>query len=191
MLVHYAMRNLVDYVGANPKPTPASIAAAVLGGEREQHWVNLGGQLALERDVDRLLADIKSNRVAPGAHIHERYDALWAAYPLQKQKHALACLLLVSEASGLTEDLWQKSLDEAMQIQELIRDQVFATRKKDYDNHFRQITFRNHGEMDAVMGRVEDNSFVKQVRQDTEAFREKLAAIRSRTKKANAVAVTV
>ena len=38
----------------------------------------------------------------------------------------------------------------------------------DYENPFRRATYRNEDEMTAAIGRVEDNSFVKQVASDTE-----------------------
>ena len=69
-------------------------------------------------------------------------------------------------------ELWNAALDEAVRIQEYVRDQVYVSRKKDYDNPFRQTTFRNAEEMKAVLGTAEDNSFVKQVQQETELFKQ-------------------
>jgi len=76
--------------------------------------------------------------------------------------------------------LWNAALDEAVRIQEYVRDQVYATRKKDYDNPFRKITFRNAEEMKAVLGTAEENGFVKQVRQETEAFKQQVASVKAR-----------
>lgn len=185
MLLHYAVRNLMDYLQSQPAATPASMAKSLTDPRgRQQHWVNLGGQIVPEPEVDRLLADIKAGRLDSWTAIHERYDTLWAQYPLQKQQHALACLLFVLGKDTLTDALWEQSLDEAMQIQEEIRDQVQATREKDFQNHFRQITFRNQQEMQAVMGTIQDNSFVRQMQKDTEAFRQRIATLRTRTKSA-------
>jgi hypothetical protein len=44
-----------------------------------------------------------------------------------------------------------------------------VTKKKDYTNTSR-INYRNEAERDAVLGKVEDNAFIKQARLDTEAF---------------------
>ena len=59
-----------------------------------------------------------------------------------------------------------------MQIQEYICEQVYLTRKKDYDDAFRSITFRNAAEMQSVLGTAEENGFVKQVRTATAAYRQ-------------------
>jgi len=151
-----------------------------LAGPREQSWVNLGGQLAPEPEVQRLLEDIKLGRLTGWREIHERYDLMWQDYPRQKQAHALAVLLELLGTNDLTPALWNAALDEAVRIQEYVRDQVYATRKKDYDNPFRKSTFRNAEEMKAVMGTPETNSFVKQVRQETEAFKQLVASVKAR-----------
>ncbi len=179
MLHYYAVKNLLDYMKANPAATLASMCEE-LAGPRERNWVNLGGQLVPTPDVDRLLVDIKAGQHHSWAQIHRAYDALWAVYPLQKQRHALACLLEVLESEELTPEAWNAALDEAMRIQEYVRDQVFLSRQKDYTNRFRQTTFRNAAEMRAVVGTPEDNSFVKLVRKETEEFGRLVQAVKER-----------
>ena len=105
---------------------------------------------------------------------------MWRNYPHQKQAHALVCLRELLATKNLTAETWNLALDEAVRIQEYVRDQVYLTRKKDYDDPFRQIIFRNAEEMQAVMGTPETNSFVRQVRQETAAFAELVAAVKSR-----------
>ena len=46
-------------------------------------------------------------------------------------------------------------------IQQYICEQVYLSRKKDYDNIYRQATYRNQAEMEAAIGTIEDNSFVQ------------------------------
>ncbi len=177
MLHHYAVKNLLAYWKANPGTTVPSMAKA-LAGPRQEAWVNLGGQLVPAPDVHRLLASIKSGALAGWTEIHQAYDRLWQEYPLRKQQHALATLQALLGTQSLTPADWNAALDEAIAIQELIRDRVYLSRKKDYDDPFRQTTFRNPEEMRAVVGTPEDNSFVAQVRQETEAFRSAANAAR-------------
>ncbi len=68
----------------------------------------------------------------------------------------------------LTAEDWKAALNKTLEIQQYISDQVYISRKKDFDNPFRHTTFRNKAEMKAAIGSVEDNSFILQVRQDTE-----------------------
>ncbi|MGA2499949.1 MAG: DUF4954 family protein [Tepidisphaeraceae bacterium] len=178
MLHHYAVKNLLAYLAANPGATLASTCSA-LAAPRQQTWVNLGGQLVPAPDVDRLLADIKSGALAGWPEIHQAYDRLWQEYPLRKQQHALATLHTLLDTQSLTPAAWNTALDQAIAIQELIRDRVYLSRKKDFDDPFRQTTFRNPEEMRAVLGTPEDNNFVAQVRQETEAFRSLAVAARA------------
>ena len=201
MLHYYVVKNLLAYMQANPDATRETMCRD-LAGQRETNWVNLGGQLAPEPEVERLFDDIKAGRLKNWHEIHGRYDEMWQDYPRRKQAHALAILLKLLGAGDcpdfclskngtvpfsadfstdtLTPAQWNAALDEAVRIQEYVRDQVYATRKKDYDNPFRQATFRNAEEMKAVLGTAEDNGFVKQVRQETEAFKQQVASVKAR-----------
>ena len=179
MLHYYAMKNLLAYMQGNPDATLASMCKA-LGGPRVEDWVNLGGQLVQARDVERLLGEIKSGRLGSWPEIHQAYDRLWRRYEKDKGRHAFATLLALLGAKELTPALWQAALEEVVRTQEFIREQVYLTRKKDYDNPFRQATFRNAAEMQAVAGTAEDNSFVKQVRQETEDLKQLVEAVRQR-----------
>ncbi len=169
MLLYYAVKNLIEFMRSHPEATFASMRRT-LQGERIGEWTNLGGQLVPTAEVDRLRADIASQALAGWDDIHRRYDELWQAYPLEKQRHAFAILEYAHGGSPLSPQQWQDALREGKRIQQCIRDQVYRSRKKDYDNSFRHITFRNAEEMAAAIGTVEENSFVLQVRGETDAF---------------------
>ncbi len=105
---------------------------------------------------------------------------MWQRYPHDKQRHALATLLDLNGWKELTGEQWMSSLGEAIRIQEYVRDQVFLTRKKDHDNPFRQTTFRDEAERIAVIGTPENNTFVKQLRVETEEFRKRVEEAKRR-----------
>jgi NDP-sugar pyrophosphorylase family protein len=179
MLHYYAVKNLMEYLEHQQDATFSSMCKA-LSGEREREWVNLGGQLMLAGDVDQIRSDIGTGQLKSWDEIHQRYGTLWEGYPLAKQRHAFATLCELYGGRAVTKDQWDSALGRAMDIQELIRDQVHASRKKDFDNPFRQATYRNLEEMTAAIGTVEDNSFVKQVRDETEEFSKRIEEIKKR-----------
>ena len=78
--------------------------------------------------------------------------------------------LYKDETDVLTSEMWNENLDKAVKIQQFICDQVYESRKKDYDNPFRNATFRNEEEKIAVIGKIDETSFVKQIREETENF---------------------
>jgi hypothetical protein len=80
----------------------------------------------------------------------------------------------------LTPRAWTAALDEAVKIQQYVCDQTYLSRKKDFDNPFRQMVYSTPEEMAAVLGTAEGNSFVKQVRKETQAFGDLAEAIKKR-----------
>ncbi len=179
MLHYYAIKNLLDYFNINPEVDFSSMCKA-LKGKREKKWVNLGGQLIPEKDVDQMRADIGSGKLAKWTEIHNRYDKLWEKYPFEKQKHAYAALCELLSTDNLRKEQWIPALDKAVEIQEFIKEQVYISRKKDFDNPFRQATYRNMEEMTAAIGTIEDNSFVQEVRKETEDFKKLIEEIKKR-----------
>ena len=179
MLQYYAIKNIAAYCAENADADFAAVCSA-LAGERTADWTNLGGQIVPTPQVDRLRADIGSGSLGAWQKIHARYNELWAAYPLEKRRHAFAvlCGLLGTASPGVKQ--WHAALDKAVAIQEQIRDRVYASRKKDDENPFRRATFRSEAEMKATVGTADENSFVKQVRTETEEFRKTIGDIKKR-----------
>ena len=168
MLKYYVACTLLNYMKANPKTTFEDMHNA-LYAERERNWINLGGQLIPEKDVDSLRADIDSGLLVTWDDIHQRYHDLWQQYTIDKHKHAYAVFCNLS-GDKLDRNSLISLLRCAIEIQKYISEQVYLTRKKDYDNPFRQATYRNAAEMKAAIGTIEDNTFVTQIRDETETF---------------------
>jgi len=179
MLHYYAIKNLAEYMNANPQATFASMSEA-LAGERQREWVNLGGQLVPAGDVNSIRADINSGNLGCWKDIHSRYDSLWKNYSVAKQRHGLAILCEIYGKDNITGEEWVSALERCLEIQETICQRVYTARKKDFDNPYRQATYRNTEEMTAAIGTIEANSFVKQVKDETETFRENVEDIKKR-----------
>ncbi len=175
MLLYYGVKNVLDYVESNSKSSLSSMNAE-LAGVRETRWENLGGQLMTTQQADDVRADIGDNTLDSWCAIHQRYDELWDNYPRQKQQHAFAVILNLLGKESLSSDNWQRCLRKAVEIQDYIRDQVYVSRKKDFDKPFRQATFRNDDEMRAAIGVVDDNDFITKVREETNDFRQRVDA---------------
>jgi hypothetical protein len=169
ILHYYAVKNLIAYMASHPKATFSTMSKS-LTNKRQHEWVNLGGQIMQKTDLDKLRSDIGSGKIKTWPEIHNRYDDLWAKYTTDKQKHAYALLCELYEKETLTKPEWKLALDKAIVLQKYVSEQVYVTRKKDYDNPFRQTTFRNKEEMTAAIGTIDENSFIIQVKQETEDF---------------------
>ena len=151
-------------------------------GKRIRKWINLGGQTMPEEDVDQLRADIRDGKLNTWDEIHKRYDELWLDYQHEKLRHAYFALMFLykDDADVLTKEMWIENLDKAVRIQQFVCDQVYQSRKKDYDNEIRSTTFRNEDEKIAVVGRIDDVSFVQQTREETEEFKQRVENYKKR-----------
>ena len=56
---------------------------------------------------------------------------------------------------------------------DIYSDSIYS-RKKDYDDPFRQMTYGDDGEMTAVLGSVNDNVFLRELKERTEEFNARL-----------------
>jgi hypothetical protein len=177
MIRFYALKNLLDWREAH-SDAGLPLMHRELGGEREREWFNLGGQLVPRAKFERLVADIKSRKLDSWQNIHAKYNGFWSEYQEDKQRHAWASLLAVLKKETLTPREWNTEIDEAIETQRFISDQVRETRAKDFENYFRSTTFRNEAEKRAVVGVLEENSFVKHTREQTDTVTARFERIR-------------
>ena len=175
MLIHYAMSNVLDYC---ENRTPQWEELAKMGEQACDAWVNLGGQLMRNSDLDILRHDICNGTLDTWDDIHHRYDELWERYANDKLCHALHALHTALDTDSMTPDTWLQALAHEERIQRRISEQVYLSRKKDYDNPFRTLTSRNAEEALAVYGTPEENSFVSQVREEMFAHVRRIERLR-------------
>ena len=181
MLVHYAVMNVLPYAESCPDASLAALSAEC-AGPREHAWVNMGGQLMTESEVDRLRADIREGRLRSWEDIHARYAELWERYPGDKLRHAVQCLAALKGVGTLSAADWRHAVEEELRIRRYICAQVYETRRKDYDNPFRRATYRNEAEMLAAIGELDANSFVRRIRSETETDIARLEALLKKLK---------
>ena len=136
MLIYYAM-------SSNPQ--------ACNGSSRVQRWVNVGGQLVQGKDMDTLLEDIELGRINSWNGVNRRLDDLWARYTEDRSHHAYGVLCELAQKKELDQADWNYFSQRYATICQLVRDRIVASRQKDADNEFRQTTFWNTAEMQAVI----------------------------------------
>ena len=140
MLVFYAMKNLEG--GQCP----------AVSGKRETEWVNIGGQLVAKPDMEQLIADVESGVLGSWAAVNGRLNDLWATYPAQRQAHAYGVLCQLYGEQPLSAETWSRCLERYESIKNYIEEQKVASRRKDEVNPFRNMTYWDDAEREAVLG---------------------------------------
>ncbi len=177
MLLFYGVKSIASYLstyGIHYDYFAAQIPAHV-----SFDWVNMGGQLVPSSKVDSLRAAIRTGLVTNWQDIHAQYEAWWTMYPRDRAENAWAVLCFITGEPVISPDRWNSLLDRSLEIRSYIEEQVYVTKKKDYTNHYRSITYRNDDERDAVLGKVEDNSFIKTAAEETRLFHEMIDKVRA------------
>lgn len=179
MLLYYAFGTIIARLNTDKAATLSSIFKEY-SADPQRDWVNLGGQLVPKRDIDKLREDIGAKGLKSWEEIHGRYDALWNLYPEEKLRHSIMVLTDILGYKKSGRETLNTLIDDFSKIQEYIKEKVYLSRKKDFENPFRQATFRNRQEMDSAIGVLENNDFVKQINGETEKILKDLSALRNR-----------
>ena len=54
---------------------------------------------------------------------------------------------------------------------------IYESRARDYQNEFRKMVYDSDAEMNKVLGRLEDNSFIREQQGELEAFSKKINSL--------------
>ncbi len=76
-----------------------------------------------------------------------------------------------------TKKVFLKLLQQSMLTKEWMTNAIYESRAKDYQNPFRQMVYSTEQEMEKVIGKLKDNTFIVQQSEDTAAFSKKAAGI--------------
>ena len=149
---------------------------------KRNNWLNIGGQLMPEEEVYQLKKDIKEDNINGWHDVHRWYYLQGEAYPQQKRQHALASLAEIREINldGVSVGDIVQWLDEAVEIRKQMVAAIHFSRAKDYTNPFRKMTYESEQEMEKVLGKLDDNSFVKQQQQELTLFVETIASLQAK-----------
>lgn len=174
MIVLYGIKNIL----AANKPSFLALQAVAKTAKRGE-WLNIGGQLMKADTVTLLKSKIRKNKISSWPQLHAAYEEIGNDYAADKLQHAIAALLDIKEVSlkDLTPALLAEWMNETTRTMEWITIQIKRSREKDYKNPFRQLAYESEKEMNAVVGSLENNSFINQTITDLESYKEKVHQI--------------
>ena len=132
--------------------------------QSRQEWMNIGGQLVPSSSLVVLLEEIKSRKLNSWDAVHLAYKGIADSTPDHLFQHAVAALLEIEHIS--LEDLTATKLSSLFRGHLATNEKVFQgivqSREKDMTNPFRKMVYANEKEMESVLGKMADNSFVRE-----------------------------
>jgi hypothetical protein len=178
LIVLYAVKNVMQFVETNEIKTFEAIHNIALTAQREP-WYNVGGQLMPASTLHALKEEIREDKISSWADLHEQYQEIGKQYATDKLQHSIASLLYIHEKTiaDFNADFFVECLQASIQTQTVLTEGIYKSRAKDYENPFRKMTYENEAEMDAVVGKLDDNSFIRQTQEDLLTYKQKVKAL--------------
>ena len=105
--------------------------------------------------------DIGEGRINGWDDLHDQYRRWGGAYSLEKLRHSAACWFELAGKQTLTGTDLAGLIRNGLKTAEELLASTRRSREKDYTQRFRFITFDTPEERDAVLGRLEDDSFIE------------------------------
>ena len=149
---------------------------------QRQEWENIGGQLFPAEALANLLKGIREKRLSTWNDVHAFYQVNSNAYPEQKMHHAIASLLEIDgkNRKEFTKERFKQLLKEAVEVKEWMVKNIRDSREKDFQNPFRKMLYDNEKEMEAVLGNMNDNVFIRQQEEELEELKKITLSILNR-----------
>jgi hypothetical protein len=141
--------------------------------------MNIGGQLIPTAEIDILKEKIKKNKFKSWEDIHQFYKSQSIQYEKNKRNHAYACLLHILGISNkdFRASNFKTLLLQMIETKEWMNENIFLSREKDYTNPFRSMVYSNKKEMENVIGKLEDNSFITEQKNQFEKTKKETLAL--------------
>jgi hypothetical protein len=168
LIVYYGTLQLVNFITVNQSTSFNQLIQSLPQQATRGKWKNIGGQLFAEDALNNFLHDIEKETIKGWDDIHAFYTESGNNYATQKLHHAWASLLELSglSAATFTAAYLKTLLDETISIKEWMYQNIYTSRAKDYQSAFRQMVYDNEEEMEEVIGKLDDNVFINQQKEE-------------------------
>ncbi|HLP11916.1 MAG TPA: DUF4954 family protein, partial [Flavobacteriales bacterium] len=171
LIAYYGVTNLLDFITTQSIHSFEELQNALPDKPVRLQWSNIGGQLLPVDSLQGLLHKIKDGFIQTWEEVHELYEENGKVYSEQKLQHAYASLLELMNIEQLDAAAFKKLLLHTLNIKEWMVKNIYHSRAKDYQNEFRKMVYDNEKEMEVVVGKLEDNVFINQKKEELENFK--------------------
>lgn len=151
---------------------------------QRKEWLNIGGQLIEKDEIEKMKSAIRNGKINSWDEVHEFYVEQGKKYPAKKLQHAFAAYFEVrnTNAGKFSLNQLKDLLKKSVTTREWMVKGIEDSRSKDYSNKFRTMMYDTQKEMDEVLGKLSENSFIKQQKAELESYRSTVTALLSKLK---------
>lgn len=160
----YAAEMLLYHVIRHDIRDFKSLKKTLSAESKRDEWLNIGGQLMMKPEVEKLRSRIRRGKISDWQEIHDFYGEQGKNYEKDRLCHAYASFLELNKIrhSQFSEKHFIRLMEDLIRIREWMAEGIVNSRTKDYTNPFRKMVYENDKEMNMVLGKLNDNSFLKE-----------------------------
>ena len=175
LVIYYGVSQLMDHCRQSGIDSLGALKKSITTQLSRSQWINVGGQLMREADVDNLRKQVRGGKIGSWEQLHELYRRLGAEYSGHKLEHAWTSLLelLNLTPKQFTPEVLKEVVQRAVAVKEWMSKGIYESREKDYTNPFRKMIYDSKKEMEKVIGKIEDNTFIQQQLKELDTFRKR------------------
>ena len=184
LIIYYGINQLLNFIKENTLKTFEELTSALPAKPIRNLWQNIGGQLIPTKEVAILKEKISNGKIKSWEGVHDFYVQQGNLYQKQKLQHAMASLFELTGINLKKMDAPQfgSLLNAVVTTKEWMTKGIHDSRSKDYTNPYRKMVYENMGEMNEVMGKLEENSFIKLQIEELKSFKSQIASIKKKFK---------
>ncbi|MGC4036525.1 MAG: DUF4954 family protein [Chitinophagaceae bacterium] len=173
MIAYYGITQILGQIERQGLRTWKEVELLLAAKQKRNDFVNIGGQLVPKENMDLFLKNIQAGKIKDWGGVHDFYKKNSMVYARQKLAHAISSLLEIKKITSRAVDkqFFKKLLDECVATKEWITENIYESRSKDYQNKFRQMVYDSPGEMNTVIGKLDENSFILQQNEELKTFK--------------------
>lgn len=179
LIIYYAAEQLIAFAQNQPGFDFEKLLSSIQHQQNCTVWANVGGQLIPKDAVEQLKNDIKNGSIKSWEAIHTFYQQQSQQYPEQKLAHALCSAAFISNINikNIDNNVLKQWVQASMSTKEWMTKNIYESRAKDYENPFRKMVYASEEEMDAVVGKLEENTFIQQQQQALVIFKQQATSL--------------
>jgi hypothetical protein len=178
LIAYYGVSQLVQFIQQKNISSFELLAAALRKPTRNK-WMNIGGQLIPEKWVKTLIKDIHTGKINNWDQVHAFYKDCSDQYASQKLQHAFASLMEIRKLSPekFSKKVFHQLLREAVATKDWMTRNIYESRAKDYQSEYRKMVYDTEKEMEKVIGKLKDNTFISQQQEELKLFKKQVLGI--------------
>jgi hypothetical protein len=172
----YAATRLLAFIRQHDVQSFEDLLKALPANPALQPWVNVGGQLIRKIELEKLISQIHAGKIRSWDGVHQFYIRQGDQYATDKLVHALAALKSIhgQTLKKMGKTGFAELLRGSIATRDWMTKEIFASREKDYTNPFRKMVYDSPEEMNVVVGRLQDNGFIKQEKEAAKKYRKEI-----------------